>query len=279
MAKAFGIKVGNASRKLVLLKLADNANDQGECFPSYQHIADQCEMGRSTVKGHIKALADAGYLVIKERKRTGYQSSNSYKLTLDEGQKLERNKPNRPGKSKGSTADRGQPLSSDVSAADRDVSAADRLNGSAADHRTSHSFESVSESVNEPEHVPSDDVTELFDFWKTQMGKTDKAVLTDKRRRQIWKALKDYSLDLLKQAVIGCTLSPYHMGQNDAGKRYDDIELIVRDAKRVEQFTGYFEQKPKNVSLYSDRPRPKHTGLDQANSAGLTPRSDGTFSL
>ena len=119
MAKAFGIKVGNANRKLVLLKLADNANDDGECFPSYQHIADQCEMGRSTVKGHIKALAEAGYLIIQVRNRPGYQTSNSYKLTLDNGRKLERKKPNRPGKSKGSAADLPQ------SAVDRDGSAAD----------------------------------------------------------------------------------------------------------------------------------------------------------
>ncbi|ECG5516286.1 helix-turn-helix domain-containing protein, partial [Salmonella enterica subsp. enterica] len=40
MAKAMSIKVGNPLRKLVLIKLADNANDEGECWPSYQHIAD-----------------------------------------------------------------------------------------------------------------------------------------------------------------------------------------------------------------------------------------------
>ena len=105
MAKAFGIKVGNANRKLVLLKLADNANDDGECFPSYQHIADQCEMGRSTVKSHIKALADAGYLVVQERKGAKFQSSNAYKLTLENGKKIDRSKPKRPGKAKGSAAD------------------------------------------------------------------------------------------------------------------------------------------------------------------------------
>ncbi|HIA8111342.1 TPA: helix-turn-helix domain-containing protein, partial [Escherichia coli] len=31
MAKAMNIKVGNPLRKLVLIKLADNANDNGEC--------------------------------------------------------------------------------------------------------------------------------------------------------------------------------------------------------------------------------------------------------
>ncbi|EMQ3722422.1 helix-turn-helix domain-containing protein, partial [Salmonella enterica subsp. enterica serovar Lubbock] len=62
MAKAMSIKVGNPLRKLVLIKLADNANDEGECWPSYQHIADQCEVSRSTVKSHIRALEDMGLL-------------------------------------------------------------------------------------------------------------------------------------------------------------------------------------------------------------------------
>lgn len=50
MAKAMGVKVGNSLRKLVLIKLADNANDKGECWPSYQHIADQCECSRTAVR-------------------------------------------------------------------------------------------------------------------------------------------------------------------------------------------------------------------------------------
>ena len=59
MAYAMSLKVGNPLRKLVLLKLADNANDKGECFPSYQHIADQCEISRRAVMGHIQALEKA----------------------------------------------------------------------------------------------------------------------------------------------------------------------------------------------------------------------------
>lgn len=35
MVKAMKIRVGNPLRKLVLIKLADNASDQGECWPSY----------------------------------------------------------------------------------------------------------------------------------------------------------------------------------------------------------------------------------------------------
>jgi hypothetical protein len=47
MAKAMAIKTGNPIRKLVLIKLADNANDSGECWPSYKHIADHCECSKA----------------------------------------------------------------------------------------------------------------------------------------------------------------------------------------------------------------------------------------
>ena len=53
MVKAMKAKVGNPLRKLVLIKLADNANDQGECWPSYQNIAEQCEITRRSVMNHV----------------------------------------------------------------------------------------------------------------------------------------------------------------------------------------------------------------------------------
>ena len=111
MTHAFKVKVGNPARKLVLVKLADNANDQGECWPSYGHIARECEMGKSTVRAHIKALADAGYLTIKNRRNGEFNQSNLYMLTLDQGRPIERAKPSRPGRCKNRPAIKvGQPL-------------------------------------------------------------------------------------------------------------------------------------------------------------------------
>lgn len=83
MAKAMQMKVGNPLRKLVLLKLADNANDKGECFPSYQYIADQCEISRRSVINHIDDLCKQG--LVKKVYRTGEKgnSSNIYILDLD----------------------------------------------------------------------------------------------------------------------------------------------------------------------------------------------------
>lgn len=85
MVQAMKTKVGNPLRKLVLIKLADNANDKGECWPSYQHIADQCEIGKSTVKKHIKQLEIMGLLRIENRKGPKGNSSNLYHLRVQGG--------------------------------------------------------------------------------------------------------------------------------------------------------------------------------------------------
>jgi DNA-binding transcriptional ArsR family regulator len=82
MVKAMKTKVGNPLRKLVLIKLADNASDQGECWPSYQHIADQCEIDRSTVRKHIKQLEMQGLVRIENREGPKGNSSNLYRITL-----------------------------------------------------------------------------------------------------------------------------------------------------------------------------------------------------
>lgn len=84
MVKAMHAKVGNPLRKLVLIKLADNANDAGECWPSYQHIADQCEISRRSVITHINKLEEMGFLRKTYRKGTSKpNSSNMYTITFD----------------------------------------------------------------------------------------------------------------------------------------------------------------------------------------------------
>ncbi|EBT5400180.1 helix-turn-helix domain-containing protein [Salmonella enterica] len=82
MVKAMQIKVGNPLRKLVLLKLADNASDQGECWPSYQYIADQCEISKRSVMNHIDELCKSGLLKKVFRKGPKGNATNVYILTI-----------------------------------------------------------------------------------------------------------------------------------------------------------------------------------------------------
>lgn len=143
MVKAMKTKVGNPLRKLVLIKLADNANDMGECWPSYQHVADQCEIARSTVKSHIRELEKAG-LVRREYRRKGeLNQSNLFHLNLDGGFS--------PAPGGGAADDLPRSAENPGGATDDRPRAADDLGGGAADDpRTSHSFEAVIEPVTEP---------------------------------------------------------------------------------------------------------------------------------
>lgn len=83
MVKAMKAKVGNPLRKLVLIKLADNANDQGECWPSYQYIAEQCEISRRSVMTHVKKLEDDGFLRREYRVGDKGNSTNIYHMNFD----------------------------------------------------------------------------------------------------------------------------------------------------------------------------------------------------
>ena len=86
MAEAWRLKLANASRKLVLVKLADNANDRGTCWPSYGYLAAQCEMTERSVIRHINDLVLTGF--IKKTHRYGgaqFNKTNIFQLTLENG--------------------------------------------------------------------------------------------------------------------------------------------------------------------------------------------------
>ncbi|UOO77949.1 helix-turn-helix domain-containing protein [Neisseria sp. Dent CA1/247] len=85
-AKAMQLKVGSPVRKLILLKLADQANDKGECWPSYDTIAEAAECTRRAVMDNINTLQKMGFLqVAKRQKSNGENMTNIYHLTLDNG--------------------------------------------------------------------------------------------------------------------------------------------------------------------------------------------------
>ncbi|WP_434575024.1 helix-turn-helix domain-containing protein [Pseudomonas sp. Z3-6] len=171
MVKAMKTKVGNPLRKLVLIKLADNASDQGECWPSYQHIADQCEIGRSTVKLHIRELEKAGLLRREYRRKGELNQSNVFHLSLDGG---------------AASAPGG-------GARDNPPGAGDNPGGGAgAAPRTSHSYEPVKEP--KPTVIP-DGVEGFEQFWKLYPKKKGR-----KDAAKAWAKLKPN--DELRQTLI-----------------------------------------------------------------------------
>ena len=80
------------------------------------------------------------------------------------------------------------------------------------------------------------DVEQVFQHWQQVMDHPG-AKLDAKRKRAIQARLKDgYLVEHLTQAIDGCRSSEWYMGKNDRQQRYDDIELICRDAGKVDSF-------------------------------------------
>ena len=81
--KAFQSKL-SGNIKLVLLALADCANDNLQCFPSYNHISKKASISISTAKRIIKKLEQIGVLKKQHRFKKGkkQQTSNIYTLTF-----------------------------------------------------------------------------------------------------------------------------------------------------------------------------------------------------
>lgn len=68
MSWAFEQKDLTPSEKLVLLALADHANDDGRCWPGQEHLANKCCMLRENVNRILKSL-EKKRLIISQRKR------------------------------------------------------------------------------------------------------------------------------------------------------------------------------------------------------------------
>lgn len=58
-----------SGQKMVLLALCDNANDQGECYPSVSMLTEKCSMSQRSIFSHIDWLEKHG--IVSRENRSG----------------------------------------------------------------------------------------------------------------------------------------------------------------------------------------------------------------
>ena len=68
--------------------------------------------------------------------------------------------------------------------------------------------------------------------------------LTEDRRRKIIARLKTFTLDELKLACDALHRSPFHRGENDAGKPYGTIDFLIRSDSQVDKWLGEAVARP-----------------------------------
>ena len=78
----------SGNEKVVLLALADFADDDGVCWPAIPKLAEKAYLSARTIQRIILTLSDQGYLFFERREATnGRPTSNMYRLIFD-GDKL-----------------------------------------------------------------------------------------------------------------------------------------------------------------------------------------------
>ncbi len=85
MARVWDETKFKGTELLILLCLADHADDDGVCWPSYQRLADRARTTPRWAMACVKRLEDEGFLTLERRGNVG--RSNLYTLHIPEGVK------------------------------------------------------------------------------------------------------------------------------------------------------------------------------------------------
>jgi len=89
-----------------------------------------------------------------------------------------------------------------------------------------------------PKNGKKPSAAEVDAIWQHYRAHHQRAVVTLRRGRKeyrlIERALEDFGADDVRKAIDGYHRSPWHTGTNPSGKQYLGIDLILRDASKIQ---------------------------------------------
>jgi hypothetical protein len=92
--------------------------------------------------------------------------------------------------------------------------------------------------------IAEDEVQTVFDEWVRVTGRTGRTRLDVKRRKVIQRALSDYSLPDVLDAVRGWQHDPWPERVN-----HTDVTQLLRDAEHIEKFRRLWREGPPKVRV------------------------------
>lgn len=216
MSACWPLQGMSIAQKSVIISLADNANDEGVCWPSVAKIAMRTCMSERAVQSAIRWLVDAGILSKDERlgRSTVFTITPAAYAPPQDMHPTPANPAPPPPQ---------MPHPTPAAPAPR----------------------TVKEPKVEPPKEPTSLVTEVFDHWRVKMS-SPRSKMDSNRRTLITNALKLYPAEVLKLAIDGCAGSSFHMGKNDTGKKYNGLDLILRNAEKIDGFVARAEAPEKS---------------------------------
>jgi hypothetical protein len=227
----------SCSEKLVLLKIADNANGETrQAFPGVAYLAAKTGLSERQVKRVLAGLVERGRLVVVNE-GGGRSNKTLYRMPPNGDAGVTDTEPAAARNGDKRRMERVTPAT-----VNGDTLAGARVNGG-------NPQEPLIEPLPDASHptVPDSQTAEVravFEAWKAATGRNGGTKLTDERRDLIRRKLKHYPADDLIAAVRGWRHFPHNRGENEQGTVYNDLGLLLRDAAHIERFRDAERAEP-----------------------------------
>lgn len=272
-------------RKLVLVAIAKHVNhlkSRDHCWPNLATLADECGIERRSVRRHVAELEIAGLLRRDPRERSNRsQTSNLIVLLMDT--------PGRQRPASGTDESPQEPEEEPETTGEKEVRTV--LKDSAHqenDHGGSQNATADGDTQNaaldgkrKKDHAPSpSEITRAVDaVWAhyCNVMHPRSNVADSEQRRLIRDALKtsprtssdalDGAVAELCRAIDGCAASPFHMGTNDRGKKYNRVSNIFkgkRGGRTTREQIDMFLEIAEKAGSQSDVPAASAGRVQQA---------------
>ncbi len=214
-----------ATEKLVAIRIADHAGPDGHnAYPSVARLVADTGLSERAVQGALVRLCDRG--VLSRSHLPGPKGTRRYNVNLEWSPPQEVH----PAGDAPPQEMRGQevhPPAGDAGDPPQEM------------HPNRNKNRKNTTTM-------SDDIARVFAAWQESTGRK-RALLDEKRKRIIGARLKQFPADDLISAVDGWRHSAFHRGENDRHTVYNDLELLLRDAKHVEQFRDARDGPPRTT--------------------------------
>jgi hypothetical protein len=233
--------------KLVLLALADNASDEGKCYPSIHTLVKKCSLSERTIQRTLVRLTDDGHLtsVMRTGRSTVYtvhprQDDTPVMVAPRHG-----GTPVTPTPPSTATKTPVMVAPTPVTVTPTPVTMTPITITQPSPNLQKPSGTSSCELDKRTQVDTLSDVYEVFGHWQ-KVWNHPKAVLDPKRRARIRSRLKEFTVAQLCNAISGFRNSAWHTGEDPKGDGtvYDGIETLLRDAAQVEKGIGLLERPP-----------------------------------
>lgn len=100
----------------------------------------------------------------------------------------------------------------------------------------------------------NDKAKEVFEYWQNTLNHKKAKYSQDKARKIKARIKEGFTVEECKEAIDGCAKSPFHNGQNNDKKKYHSIDLIFRNASKLEWFISLGKKstnKVKSIKEYA----------------------------